>query len=399
MAKLAYFDCFSGVSGDMTLGALVDAGAELAAIEAELRKLPVKGWSLSAEKVKRGALAATFVKVTTQETHHHRGLTKILDTIAAAGLAPRAAERASAIFRRLGEAEARIHNTTVEQVHFHEVGALDAIVDIVGAAVGFELLGIEEFACSAVNVGGGRAQTAHGTLPVPAPASIEMLRGKPVYSSGVEKELTTPTGAAIVSTLATRFGALPAMTASAMGYGAGSWELKEQANVLRLLIGESATQPARPGEQVVTVLETNLDDMNPQIYGYLAEQAFAAGALDVYATPVQMKKGRPGVLLTLLCEPAAAERLVDLLFRETTTLGVRSYEARRRVLVRETVTVETSLGSVRMKLARLNGSVLNAAPEYEDCRRIAAERSVPLKQVLAEAALAFAKGRSQKAED
>jgi hypothetical protein len=391
MAKLAYFDCFSGVSGDMTLGALVDAGADLRAIEGELRKLPVQGWSLSAEKVKRGALAATFVKVTTQETHHHRGLTKILDTIAAAGLGPRVAERASAIFRRLGEAEARIHSTTVEQVHFHEVGALDAIVDIVGAAAGFELLGIEEFACSPVNVGGGRAETAHGPLPVPAPASVELLRGQPVYSSGIEKELTTPTGAAIVSTLCTRFGALPAMTASAVGYGAGSWELREQANVLRLVIGESAVASARPGEQVVTVLETNLDDMNPQIYGYLAEQAFAAGALDVYSTPVQMKKGRPGVLLTLLCEPAAADRLVDLLFRETTTLGVRSYEARRRVLARETVTVETSLGSVRMKLARMNGSVLNAAPEYEDCRRIAAERGVPLKQVLAEAALAFEK--------
>lgn len=391
MAKLAYFDCFSGVSGDMTLGALVDAGAELGAIEAELRKLPVQGWSLAAEKVKRGALAATFVKVTTQETHHHRGLTKILDTIARAGLAPRAAERASAIFRRLGEAEARIHNTTVEQVHFHEVGALDAIVDIVGAAVGCELLGIEEFACSAVNVGGGRAQTAHGPLPVPAPASIEMLRGKPVYSSGIEKELTTPTGAAIVSTLCARFGALPPMSASVIGYGAGSWELPEQANVLRLVIGESAVASARPGEQIVTVLETNLDDMNPQIYGYLAEQAFAAGALDVYSTAVQMKKGRPGVLLTLLCEPPNADALAALLFRETTTLGVRSYEARRRVLARETVAIETPHGRVRMKLARLNGSVLNAAPEYEDCRRIAAERGVPLKQVLAEAALAFAK--------
>lgn len=391
MAKLAYFDCFSGVSGDMTLGALVDAGADLRAIEAELRKLPVAGWSLEAEKVKRGALAATLVKVTTKETHHHRGLTKILDSIGKAGLEPRVAERASAIFRRLGEAEARIHNTTVEQVHFHEVGALDAIVDIVGAAVGCELLGIEEFACSAVNVGGGRAQTAHGPLPVPAPASIEMLRGKPVYSSGIEKELTTPTGAAIVSTLCAHFGALPPMTASAIGYGAGSWELPEQANVLRLVIGESAVASARPGEQIVTVLETNLDDMNPQIYGYIAEQAFAAGALDVYATAVQMKKGRPGVLLTLLCEPQQADGLAALLFRETTTLGVRSYEARRRVLARETVTVETALGRVRMKLARLNGSVLNAAPEYEDCRRIAAERGVPLKQVLAEAALAFAR--------
>lgn len=393
MAKIAYFDCFSGISGDMTLGALVDAGADLARIEAELRKLPVKGWSLSAEKVKRGALAATLVKVTTEETHHHRGLTKILDTIEKAGLAARAADRASQIFRRLGEAEARIHGTAIDQVHFHEVGALDSIVDIVGAAIGFDLLGIEEFACSAVNVGGGHTPSAHGPLPIPAPAAAEMLRGAPVYSSGIEKELTTPTGAAIVSTLCTQFGAMPAMTTNAVGYGAGSWELKEQANVLRLFVGEAASKHARPGEHTVTVIETNLDDMNPQIYGYLAEQAFAVGALDVYSTPVQMKKNRPGQLLTLLCEPATADRLVDLLFRETTTLGVRTYEARRRVLERETVSVETPYGAVRMKLARMNGSVLNAAPEYEDCRRIASERRVPLKQVLADAALAFEKQR------
>lgn len=391
MAKIAYFDCFSGISGDMTLGALVDAGADLARIEGELRRLPVQGWSLAAQKVKRGALAATFVKVTTEETHQHRRLTKILDTIEKAGLAPRAADRASRIFCRLGEAEARIHGTAADQVHFHEVGALDSIVDIVGAAIGFDLLGIEEFTCSAVNVGGGRTQSAHGPLPIPAPAAAEMLRGAPVYSSGVEKELTTPTGAAIVSTLCTKFGAMPAMTTSAIGYGAGSWELKEQANVLRLFVGEAASSHARPGEQTVTVIETNLDDMNPQIYGYLAEQAFATGALDVYSTPVQMKKNRPGQLVTLLCEPAAADRLVDLLFRETTTLGVRTYEARRRVLQRETVSVETPYGAVRMKLARMNGSVLNAAPEYEDCRRIASERGVPLKQVLADAALAFEK--------
>ncbi len=275
------------------------------------------------------------------------------------------------------------------------MGALDSIVDIVGAAIGFDLLGIEEFACSPVNIGGGRAQSAHGPLPIPAPASADMLRGAPVYSSGIEKELTTPTGAAIVSTLCTHFGALPPMTTSAIGYGAGSWDLKEQANVLRLFIGESAAKREAPGEHTVTVIETNLDDMNPQIYGYLVEQAFAAGALDVYSTPVQMKKNRPGQLLTLLCEPSATDKLVDLLFRETTTLGVRTYEAQRKVLQRESVTVETPHGSVRMKLARLNGSVLNAAPEYEDCRRIASERGVPLKQVLAEAALAFEKQRGK----
>ncbi len=389
MTKIAYFDCFSGASGDMILGALVDAGVEPAQLEAELRKLPVTGWSLRAEKVKRGALAATKVHVEIQETHHHRGLAKILDTVARAGLAPRAAQRASAIFQRLGEAEARIHNVPVEQVHFHEVGALDAIVDIVGSCVGFELLGIEEFACSPLNVGGGTVRAAHGVMPVPAPATVDLLRGKPTYSSGIDRELVTPTGAAIVSTLAASCGTIPPMVTEAIGYGAGSFELPEQPNVLRILVGERIARETAPWDESITIIEANLDDMNPQIYGYFAEQALAAGALDVYATPVQMKKNRPGQLVTILCRPPDAAKLTDLVFRETTTIGVRSWEARRRTLLRDSVTVETSFGAVRMKVSRLNGHVLNAAPEYEDCRRIAAQRGVPLKEVLAQAAAAF----------
>ena len=387
--KIAYFDCFSGISGDMVLGALVDAGVGLARLEAELSRLPVSGWKLSAGKVKRGAISATLVKVEAHERHPHRALSEILSLIQKAGLSSRVAERASQIFHRLGEAEAKVHGIPVEQVHFHEVGAVDAIVDIVGAAAGFELLGLESLTCSALNVGGGRIETAHGTLPVPAPATSELLRGFQSYSTGIERELVTPTGAAILSAVATP-GAMPPMAVEAIGWGAGGTDLVEQPNVLRLFIGEAAGQgKGSRWDELVAVIEANVDDMNPQLYGYFAEKALGAGALDVFSAPVQMKKNRPGQLLTILCEPAASTRLADLVFRETTTIGVRIHEVRRRRLERETVSVETALGPIRVKVSRLDGQVLNAAPEYDDCRRIAAEKGLPLKQVLAEAMFQF----------
>jgi pyridinium-3,5-bisthiocarboxylic acid mononucleotide nickel chelatase len=390
--RIAYLDCFSGISGDMVLGALVDAGADLAAIEAELRKLHLDGWKISAERVKRGAILATKVNVERQEHHQHRHLAQILKMIDGAELAPRAAERARRIFQRLGEAEAKVHNIPVETVHFHEVGAVDSIVDIVGSAIGFELLGIDEFACSTMDVGAGRVKTEHGLLPVPAPATAELLRDAPTFSSGIEKELVTPTGAAIATTLATRFAEMPVMKLRAIGYGAGSADLKEQPNVLRLMIGEAARKGEGKGADApVSVIEANLDDMSPQIYGYFVERALVAGALDVFSTPVQMKKNRPGQLVTLLCEPANRDRLIDLVFRETTTIGVRTYEVQRQTLARESVAVETPLGSIRMKISRLNGTVFNAAPEYEDCQRIAAQKNVPLKQVLATANFYFQK--------
>ena len=393
---LAYFDCFSGISGDMVLGALVDCGLELARLEAELRKLHLHEWKISAQKVARKAIHATKVNVEYGAQHHHRHLADILKMIDAAKLSPRAAENATKIFRRLGEAEAKVHGVPIEKVHFHEVGAVDSIVDIVGAAIGFDLLGIEQFACSAMDVGGGRVQTEHGLLPVPAPATAELLRGAPTFSSGIQKELVTPTGAAIATTLSSSYGKIPLMRVAAIGYGAGSAELAEQPNVLRLLIGESLAAEAHAGnhgDAPVTVIETNLDDMSPQIYGYFVEQAFAAGALDVFSTPVQMKKNRPGQLVTLLCEPSNRARLIDLIFRETTTIGVRSYEVQRQTLNRETVSVDTPLGAIRMKVSRLNGAVLNAAPEYDDCQRIAAQKGVPLKQVLAAANFHFQKAR------
>ncbi len=394
MAKVAYFDGFSGASGDMILGALVDAGLPVAQVETELRKLALTGWALSAEKVKRGALQATHVKVSSTETHHHRGLSKIEKVIQEAQLSPRAAAVALRIFRRLGEAEAKVHGVPLENVHFHEVGALDSIIDIVGAAVAFDLLDIEQFASAALNVGGGKVKTEHGILPVPAPATVALLQNMPTYSSGIQRELVTPTGAAVLSTLCVNFGAQPAMSVAAIGYGAGTAQLEEQPNVLRVLIGETAATHAAPWDEAITLIEANLDDMNPQIYGYFAEKALEAGALDVYATPVQMKKSRPGQLVTILCAPEKAQALMELIFRETTTIGVRSWQAQRRILQREMVTVETSLGAVRIKLSQQGGHVLNAAPEYEDCRRLAELHNVPLKDVLARAAASYEKTKN-----
>ena len=378
------------------LGALVDAGVDLRALEAELRKLNLEGWNISAEKVQRRAIRATKVNVETKETHHHRHLSPILKMIDSAALAPRAAERARQIFRRLGEAEAKVHNISIEKVHFHEVGAVDSIIDIVGSAIGFELLGIDSFACSTMDVGSGRVQTEHGLLPVPAPATVELLRDAPTFSSGIEKELVTPTGAAIATTLSTQYAAMPAMTLKAIGYGAGSADLPQQPNVLRLMIGERIGESAHENasehwDAPIAVIEANLDDMSPQIYGYFVEQALAAGALDVFSTAVQMKKNRPGQLVTLLCEPSNLKPLIDLIFRETTTIGIRTHEVRRQTLARESVPVETPLGTIRMKISRLNGTLLNAAPEYEDCRRIATQKGLPLKQVLSTATFHFQK--------
>jgi pyridinium-3,5-bisthiocarboxylic acid mononucleotide nickel chelatase len=395
--KIAYLDCFSGISGDMTLGALVDAGCDLAEIEKHLRQLPVSGWKISSEKVSRRGFRATQVHVESSDPQRHRSLSTILQLIEQAALPQSIAERASQIFQKLGEAEALVHGSPTEKVHFHEVGAVDAIVDIVGAAAGFDQLGIDKFYCSALNVGGGRVNTQHGNLPVPAPATAELLRGAPTYSNGIQRELVTPTGAAIVSAVASEFGPQPAMTVAAIGLGAGSADLAEQPNVLRLFVGESAArwEPAitsgiMPEEDLI-VLEANLDDMNPQVYGYFAERALEAGALDVFSIPVQMKKNRPGQLVTILCKPADHEKFSDLLFRETTTLGVRQSDVKRRALQRESAVVETPFGSIRLKIARLNGHILNVAPEYEDCRKAAAERGVPLKEVLAEATFQFHK--------
>jgi uncharacterized protein (TIGR00299 family) protein len=383
--KCAYFDCFSGISGDMTLGALLDAGVPIEKLRDDLQRLNLPGWELTAEKVWKNGMAATYAKVRAQDTTTHRSLSTILGLIEKSSLASDVKDRASAIFRKLGEAEAGVHDVLLEKIHFHEVGAIDAIVDIVGACIGFAALGIESFACSALNVGGGTAKMAHGVLPVPAPATARLLLGKPTYSNGVQRELVTPTGAAIIATLCTSVGPQPPMAVNAIGYGAGTADLEGQPNVLRLMVGEAAEKRAAADSETIRVLEANLDDMNPQIYGYFLEKALAAGALDVFSTPVQMKKNRPGMLVTVLCKLEDESKFHEMFFAETTTLGVRSYAAERRVLARQWETVSTAFGEVRIKVARLNGHIRQASPEFEDCRKLAEAKNVPLQRVMDEA--------------
>src|SRR5882757_6496020 len=387
--KLAYFDCFSGISGDMTLGALVDAGCDVEQVRTELRGLQVPGWELTAEKVWKNGMAATYVKVKTEDQVKHRSLSAIHEILQRSQLAPQVRDRAGAIFQRLGEAEARVHDVPLEKIHFHEVGAVDAIVDIVGACIGFHALDIDKFACSPLNVGGGTVKMAHGVLPIPAPATANLLQGKPTYSNGVQRELVTPTGAAIVASLCDSFGPQPSMNVSAIGYGAGTADLEGQPNVLRIMIGEAAEKIVPGYDEEISVIEANLDDMNPQIYGYFLERALAAGALDVYTTPVQMKKNRPGTLLTVLCQPGDVQTLMSLIFAETTTFGVRTYAAQRRVLPRESVSVKTKYGDVRIKLSRVNGHIQHVAPEFEDCRKLAVEKNVPLQRVISDALRAY----------
>ncbi|MDQ1522916.1 MAG: pyridinium-3,5-bisthiocarboxylic acid mononucleotide nickel chelatase [Pyrinomonadaceae bacterium] len=410
--RTLFFDCFAGASGDMILGALVAAGADARALRDQLALLNVAGFEVTFETVDRSGISATHAVVNTADQTQHRHLSEILKIIADARLSETIKARASRIFERLGEAEARVHNVPVEKIHFHEVGALDAIVDVVGACVGFELLGIERFVSSPLHVGSGTVEMAHGRFPVPPPAVAELLRDVPVYATDIKGELVTPTGAAIISTVCAEFGALPAMRVAATGYGAGTRQYKDFPNVLRVMVGETEETSAiatssTAGENFYTtseklfMIETNLDDTSPQLVGYTMERAFALGALDCFLTPVQMKKNRPGVVVSILCRAAEREALAKLLFEETTTLGVRSYEVERHALEREFVTVETGFGASKVKVARRgDGGVSNVAPEYEDCRAAAVRAGVPLHVVEAAARVAVnvAAGESGKDE-
>jgi len=324
-------------------------------------------------------------------------LAEIRQIISAASISERAKKTAITIFAELGRAEAKIHNTSIESVHFHEVGAVDAIVDIVCAAVGAEALAVDEIICSPLNVGGGMVKCAHGTFPIPAPATVELLADAPVYSSGLQAELVTPTGAAIVKTLASRFAAFPEMKIQKSGYGAGSRDFPGHPNVVRLTVGEAVSDAlvAKTASETVTVLEANLDDLNPQVFGYMMDRLLGEGALDAFGMPVQMKKNRPGMLLTVLCKPEEASKLTELIFTETTTLGVRRRNEIRQTLARRWEQVHTQWGDVRIKIASMNGTVTNYAPEYEDCRRIAEEHHVPLKTVMSHAVEAYVRFRAK----
>lgn len=495
--RIAYLDCFSGMSGDMFLGALIDAGVPARLFEVTVAALEI-GARLDISRVSRSGISATKVDVFvngekelprevfweqqehqqeqghahshTRDSHEHkrghgvedghagehdqaekyshahvevkherhhvhgRGLSEIRKIIADAAISNGAKKTATAIFQALGEAEARVHNSPIESIHFHEVGAVDAMVDIVCAAVGAEAVGVDEWVCSPLNVGSGTIKCAHGMLPVPAPATIELLKGAPVYSSGLTVELVTPTGAAIVKTLARRFGEFPAMKVEKTGYGAGTRDFPNHANVVRITVGEAQEGEGRSRlamsapheiavshalhspqeitggsqfatgceEETITVLEANIDDLNPQIFGYVMDRLLQAGALDVFGVPVQMKKNRPGMLLTALCRVEDAASLSSIIFAETTTLGVRRREEKRQVLGRKWVAVHTKWGEVRVKVASRDNAVTNYAPEYEDCCRIAGATGVPLKEVMQEAMRVYAgnrEGAVEKAKD
>jgi pyridinium-3,5-bisthiocarboxylic acid mononucleotide nickel chelatase len=378
---LCYLDAFSGISGDMLVGALADAGADQAAIINAVASLET-GATLSFERVKRCGIGATKFHVAMEQTHTHRHLSHILKMIERGAFPARAKENAAAVFQRLGEAEASVHQVPIERVHFHEVGAADSIADIVGACVAFELLGVTSIVSAPLNVGSGTANTEHGILPVPAPATAALLRGKPVYSDGPAVELTTPTGAALAVTLARGFGTLPPLKIAVTGYGAGGYDFPDRANVLRVILGEES---GALEATTVAVLEANIDDLSPQVLAYAMERLLEKGALDVTLQSIQMKKGRPGTLLRVLARPEDRETLAQAMFAETSTFGLRMYTAERRVQAREWVDVETPHGKVRMKLSG-EGAY---APEYEDCRRVALESGVPLKQVMAEANYAW----------
>ncbi len=389
--RVLYFDTFNGVAGDMILGALLDMGLPLEYLRSELGKLNLTGYELQAEPILREGLRGTNFHVLmgkdhSHHGHHHRSLSRIENLIQSSSLEPAIKERAVGVFRRLGEAEAKAHNTTLDHVHFHEVGAVDAIVDVVGACIGFTYFEVDEFYTAPINLGGGTVTFSHGTWPVPAPATAELLRDFPTLLGTVQAELTTPTGAAIVSTLARPSACPPAAQYSRWGFGAGDREMPGIPNMLRLMIGETPAR-SRPDsaaglqEQEIVVLEATIDDMEAQVFGYFMDVALREGALDVYYTPVQMKKNRPAVLLTLLCSPDHETRMAKLLFRETTTLGLRATRTRRWVVPREIREVMTEYGPVRLKLARWEGRVVNVSPEYEDLKAIAEKTGEPLKTV------------------
>lgn len=409
--KILYFDCFAGAAGDMIVGALLDAGLPFDELKRALGSLAVEGWDVSVERVIKTGVTATKFRVidhspvasglsrTAPHTHAgaashthahspahgHHSLPEIDTAIRRSALSEAGKARAIAMFRRLAEAEAAIHGMPVDEVHLHEVGAIDSIIDIVGAVFAIEWFQADRIVVSPLNVGGGMVRSAHGVFPVPAPATVALLKDAPIYSSGVPVELLTPTGALILTEYASSFGPVPAMRVHRAGYGAGDRDLAETPNVVRVLVGEAAGRADAPGHRphAVVVLECEIDDMNPQIFGPLMDALYAAGALEVFYSSVQMKKNRPGTLLTLVARPEHREKLAEIVFRETTTIGVRFQEMSRDCLDREMVMVATAVGPVRFKIARRNGRVVNAQPEFDDLAKLAAEQSIPIKEIQA----------------
>jgi len=418
--RAVYFDCFAGVSGDMIIGAQLDLGVDLESLRQQLASLKLENYEISSRGVQRCGIIASKFDVEVDETRQPaRTLADIRSIIVGSSVSTRVKGLSIAVFEQLAESESRVHGTTPDKIHFHEVGAVDSIIDVVGAMIGFEALGVDRFFCSSLRLGSGSVETEHGRLPIPAPATADLLRDLPVYAGEQEGEFVTPTGAAIVATLCERFGPMPHMRVNRVGYGAGSRNPDEFPNALRLMVGEleevdmvdslggtrsyvepadvSPSQSGSEGQikataasaETIVVIETNIDDMNPQVYGFVMERVFALGALDVFMTPVQMKKDRPGVLLTALAKPESLDAIIELLLAETTTLGVRYHEAKRRILERTVVTVDTEFGSIRIKVARDGARTLHFQPEYEDCERAARAANAPFLKVHAAAVAAY----------
>lgn len=376
--KIAYFDCFSGASGDMILGALVDAGLPIETLRAQLEKLHLSGFSIRSEKVSKKGISGTRVIVEAEDSSTHRHLPKIIEIINCSTLDDSIKHTAIDVFENLARAEAKIHNTTVEKIHFHEVGAIDAIVDIVGAAIGLHELGIEKVFSSRIHVGSGFVECQHGRMPLPAPATLELLRGVPIYCEGIEAELITPTGAAILKTVSSKFGPPPDMTLAISGYGAGTRDLPIP-NLLRLWIGQSATSPENKDE--IILVETNVDNMNPELLAHAAESLWGEGVLDIYFTPIIMKKNRPATKLSLLITPDSFESVVSRLFTEVSTLGIRYQRMSRTVLQREVISVKTEYGTVEVKIGRYSDEVCTVNPEYDSCSKVAKQSAVPVRDV------------------
>ncbi len=382
--KIAYFDCFAGASGDMILGALLDAGLPLEQLQAEVAKLAIEKCGVDAERILKKGISGTRALVSIDQAyhgHHHRHLSHIKEIILSSALDPVVKDRSVSIFTRLAEVEAHVHNVDVEEVHFHEVGAVDTIIDVVGAVAGFHLLGIEKLFCSPLHLGSGTVTCSHGMLPVPAPATALLVQGKPVYATEVKGELLTPTGAAILTTLCSGFGPMPPMCIERIGYGAGTLD-PGIPNLLRISIGNTSCEPADFDEDHVAVIETNVDDMSPQIFGYVMEKVLEMGAKDVFLTPSQMKKNRPGTLMTIICGLAEVKRFSEFLITETTSIGLRWRMENRLKADREVKTIDTSWGPIRVKYATLGNRIVNVSPEYDDCKNVADKHGVPLKQVM-----------------
>jgi len=383
--KIAYFDCFSGISGDMTLGAMVDVGVDPELLKSELAKLKLDEYELNFAKVQKHGITGTKANVhlhhhehSDHHDHHGRHLSDILQLIYESELSDDVKTKSKLVFTKLGEAEAKVHDVDIEEVHFHEVGAVDSIVDIVGSVIGISILGIDKIYSSPLPLGQGFVKSSHGIIPVPAPATVELLKGIPTKRTEIQGELVTPTGAAIISTLAEGFGIMPEMVIDKVGYGAGTKELSEQPNLLRVILG---TKEDSCESDTINIIETNIDDMSSQIYDLLIDKLLAIGAVDVFMTPIIMKKSRPAVKLTVLVDSVHLQEACNSIFAETTTMGVRIYEANRKKLSREMIEVETEYGKVSVKLGKIGDEVLKVLPEYEDCKHLSTKNNVPIMKI------------------